>query len=104
MPLNVSRAREETPGCENVLHFNNAGASLIWLRIKELAQNLRAQLSTLPGVTIHDLGVEKSGIVTFTMKGKDPEAVRRALAAHRINVWVSKRSSTPSRHGGPRTS
>src|SRR5260370_16507449 len=33
MNFDLQRARQDTPGCENVLHFNNAGASLMPLPV-----------------------------------------------------------------------
>ncbi len=70
------------------------GLDTIWRRIKTLAYNLRARLSTLPGVIVHDRGATQCGIVTFTVEDKDPEKIKRRLAEQAINVTVSERSST----------
>jgi cysteine desulfurase/selenocysteine lyase len=70
------------------------GLDTTWRRIKTLAYNLRARLSTLPGVIVHDRGATQCGIVTFTVEDKDPEKIKRRLAEQAINVTVSERSST----------
>lgn len=65
-----------------------------WRRIQGLAYRLRAQLSTLPGVIVHDRGVTQCGIVTFTVDGREPEELRRALADQHTNVSIATRSHT----------
>jgi selenocysteine lyase/cysteine desulfurase len=70
------------------------GIDAIKQRVTTLAARLRARLRDLPGVEVRDLGRERCGIVTFTVEGKEPEAIRRTLAARSINVSVSGRSST----------
>ena len=72
------------------------GLHAIWRRIQALADLLRAQLSAIDGVSIHDSGLVKSGIVTFTVKDREPKAVQRMLAMQpqRINVSTSTFRST----------
>lgn len=70
------------------------GLDAIWQRVRTLASALRSQLSSLPGVLIHDRGLTQCGIVTFTIEGKDPEAIMYALRQQHINVEVSGRTST----------
>jgi len=64
------------------------GMDNIWHRIKTLAYQLRTQLKALPGVTIQDQGITQCGIVTFTIKGLDPQEIKKQLAAHHTNVSV----------------
>ena len=70
------------------------GLDAIWARISTLAATLRVRLRDIPGVRVHDLGAEKCGIVSFTLDGKDPRAIRDALAQDKINVSVSPRDYT----------
>ena len=55
-------------------------------RVQALAETLRARLSALPGVTIHDPGLQKSGIVTFSKSGVDVAKAKAALRARGCNV------------------
>ncbi|MDF5717386.1 MAG: aminotransferase class V-fold PLP-dependent enzyme [Rhizonema sp. NSF051] len=66
----------------------------IWSRISALATTLRAQLDTLRGVTVWDLGIERCGIVSFTVDAKSPKEIRYTLAQQSINVSVSTLNST----------
>ena len=65
------------------------GVERTWGRVKELAEKLRASLQSLGFVTVHDLGAERCGIVTFAVEGMPSEQVQRKLAAEGINVTVS---------------
>jgi cysteine desulfurase/selenocysteine lyase len=63
-------------------------------RVYAFAADLRGRLAALPGVTVRDLGAERCGIVTFTVAGVDPSALKQHLAAESVNVTVSGRDST----------
>lgn len=70
------------------------GLDPIWQRIQTLAAHLRTCLSALPGVRVHDRGATQCGIVTFTVEGQEPEAIKQKLAQSSINVWIAERRST----------
>ena len=58
-------------------------------RVTSLAATLRARLAAVPGVTVHDRGARRSGIVTFTRQGREPADVVADLARQKINVRLS---------------
>ncbi len=69
------------------------GVEVIWDRVRHLAERLRSALAEIPGVTVTDIGAERGAIVTFTVDGMAPAAIRDALAAEGINVSVSSRAA-----------
>jgi cysteine desulfurase / selenocysteine lyase len=70
------------------------GLDDIWTRVQALGESLRAQLADIPGVTVHDLGATKCGIVTFTLAGLGADQVQAELAAQGVNVDVSSVADT----------
>lgn len=59
-----------------------------WKRLSNLANTAREKLAEIPGVTICDLGKIQGGIVTFTVKNREPSWIRDSLQRQRINVWT----------------
>lgn len=76
-----------------VRYARNLGLPAIEQRTLQLAENLRRELSDVSGVTMHDLGQRKCGIVTFTKDGVRPESMAQQLLAQGINISVSALSS-----------
>lgn len=71
------------------------GMDAIRQRIRELSGQLRDQLAAVPGVAIHDLGTEKSGLVSFTVAGIAPQTIRSKLAEKRITIAANGIPYTP---------
>jgi selenocysteine lyase/cysteine desulfurase len=70
------------------------GIDSIAAAVRDRAAYLRAGLSAVPGVTVHDLGTDQCGIVSFTVDGVPPAAVMSRLAAHDVTVTVTGVTST----------
>jgi selenocysteine lyase/cysteine desulfurase len=70
------------------------GLEKIRKRVVALAEELRRRLGALPGVEVRDLGPSRCGIVSFTVEGRDAEAICRGLVRERINVSLSTIDST----------
>ncbi|WP_127145436.1 aminotransferase class V-fold PLP-dependent enzyme [Pelagibacterium montanilacus] len=71
-------------------YAREVGIAPMWDRIQTLAGDLRGMLSGIGGVTVHDQGSDKSGIVTFShARLNAPEIVARLRSVHSINTSVS---------------
>jgi cysteine desulfurase / selenocysteine lyase len=63
-------------------------------RLCALAAQLREKLSAMEGVTVHDIGEKKGGIVSFSIAGKERDAIIQHLAEHQINVSPISKNGT----------
>ncbi|QXJ26495.1 aminotransferase class V-fold PLP-dependent enzyme [Actinomadura graeca] len=62
------------------------GIEAIQERVTGLAGLLRERLAAHPGASVLDRGKRPSGIVTFTVDGHDPAAVKKAARERGVNV------------------
>lgn len=69
------------------------GVERTWQRISGLAGQLREGLESIDGVTVHDKGIVRGGIVTFTVAGHPAGEVSERLRTAGINTSVTARSS-----------
>lgn len=71
------------------------GLDRIRAAIAACADGLRTRLAAVPGVQLRDLGIERSGLVAFTLDGRPGAPVQAALAAQGINLGFNGRAYTP---------
>ena len=65
------------------------GIDNTWPYVEQLAASLRRRLDGCAGVQVRDKGIQRSGIVTFTIDDQDPHFLQRSLAEVGINSSVS---------------
>ena len=70
------------------------GLAPIRARVEALAARLRTALADVRGVTVHDKGEIRCGIVTFSSRDEAPTALQQRLRRQRINISVTVREAT----------
>jgi selenocysteine lyase/cysteine desulfurase len=83
-------------------HALDLGIEAIAAQVGRIAEHLRATLSSVDGVDVHDGGSRRSGIVTFTVAGAPPAEVKAAAAAAGVNVSVTEAAAARFDMGGAR--
>lgn len=77
-----------------VRYLLELGPEDVYAAIAARAEQLRKSLPEIDGVTVRDIGIRHSGIVSFTVDGKSAVEVRDRLAAQNITVTASHAGST----------
>ena len=63
-------------------------------RVSMLANKTRMHLATVPGVTVHDIGHKKCGIVSFSVAGQNPQQIVAGMEEGGFAIGTSSPSST----------
>jgi cysteine desulfurase / selenocysteine lyase len=88
MSFDVARARRETPGCERVLHFNNAGAALMPRPVLDAARDyltLEAEIGGYEAAEREHSAIERFYGAAAGLLGCDPDEI--AFVENATRAW-----------------
>src|SRR3954447_5717628 len=88
MTFDVARARRETPGCERVLHFNNAGAALMPRPVLDAARDyltLEAEIGGYEAEEREHAAIEHFYGAAAELLGCDPDEI--AFVENATRAW-----------------
>ena len=77
-----------------VSYAQSLGMDVIEAAVRDRGEHLRAGLADVPGVTVHDLGTRRCGLVTFSVAGVPAAEVRDRLRDQNVTVTVTGVTST----------
>ena len=83
-------------GLGNALQeVNRLGVERTWERVLQLGGRIREALGQIPGISLHDLGANHSGLIAFNLEGWDAFELKRRLGLKRINIGANGVAYTP---------
>lgn len=88
MPIDIARARAETPGAANVLHFNNAGSSLMPQPVLDATVdylNLEAQIGGYEAADQQEAQIERFYSAAAELLNCDPDEI--AFIENATRAW-----------------
>ncbi|MFT4552740.1 MAG: cysteine desulfurase/selenocysteine lyase [Chlamydiales bacterium] len=100
MEINIDSVRQETPGCLNVLHFNNAGASLAPSLVLNAVKNyldLEAEFGAYEVEEREKIALDNVYSSAATLLGCHPDEI--AITENASRAWSFAFSSIPFQSG-----
>ena len=100
MPIDVARARAETPGCREVLHLNNAGSSLMTTGVLEATVGhlrLEAEIGGYEAADAHEAELERVYDAAARLLTCDPDEI--AFVENATRAWDMAFYALPFQRG-----